>query len=116
MGKVYENENQLILLQMIEIYQPDTMDWMQYQITKSNILTLHHIKKACESGIASIENGAILTKKAHMILNIVEGIDYYLYEEWNCLFEFINNAKLPPSYEYVNEARKLKKYKQKVIY
>lgn len=45
MGKVYTNENQIILLEMIEIYQPNLVDWMQYQITKNNILTLHHIQK-----------------------------------------------------------------------
>lgn len=116
MGKIYKNENQLLLFQMIEIYQPDSMDWMQYQITKSNILTLHHIRKVCESGMTIIKNGSILTKKAHRILNIVEGIDCYLYDEWNCLFELINNAKQSPCIEYVNEARKLKKYTHKVVY
>lgn len=67
MGKVYQNENQIILLQMLEIYKPDITDWMQYEITKRNILTLHRIKKACEGGTDSINNGAILTKRAHRI-------------------------------------------------
>lgn len=101
---------------MIEIYKPEIMDWMQYQITKKNILTLHHIKKACEGGIASIDNGAIVTKKAHRILNKIEAIDSVLYDEWNILFRLINDAKKPPCPEYIMEAKKLKAYTQKKIY
>ena len=116
MGKVYKNENQIVLLEMVEIYKPENMDWMQFQITKKNILTLHHIKKVCEGGLATIDNGAILTKKAHRALNIVEAIDYILYDEWNKLFMLMNQAKQPPCDEYVREAKKLKKYTQDLIY
>lgn len=116
MGKVYKNENQIILLQMLEIYKPDITDWMQYKITKRNILTLHHIKKACEGGMDSINNGAILTKSAHRILNMVETLDYALYDEWNALFMLINQAAQPPCSEYISEGKKLKRYTQKVIY
>lgn len=116
MGKVYKNENQIILLQMLEIYKPEITDWMQYQITKRNILTLHHIRKSCEGGLSTIDNGAILTKKEHRILNMVEAIDEVLYDEWNELFILINKAKQPPCEEYVSEAKKLKIYTQKIIY
>lgn len=116
MGKVYQNENKIILLQMLEIYKPEITDWMQYEITKRNILTLHHITKACEGGVSSISNGAILTKKAHRILNMVESIDYALYDEWNTLFMLINNSLQPPCNEYVSEGKKLKKYTQEIIY
>lgn len=34
MGKIYTNDNKIILQEMIEIYKPDSMDWMQYNITK----------------------------------------------------------------------------------
>ncbi len=116
MGKVYKNENQLILLDMIEIYKPETRDWMQFQITKKNILTLHHIRKVCDGGISTIDNGAILTKRAHRALNIVEAIDDVLYDEWNALFLLINQAKQPPSDEYIKEAQKLKKFTKDLIY
>jgi len=116
MGRIYQNENQILLLQMIEIYKPEVADWMQFQITKNNILTLHHIKKSCEGGLATIDNGAILTKKGHRALNIVEALDSVLYDEWNVLFTLINQGKQPPCQEYVTEAKKLKKYTQQAIY
>ena len=116
MGKVYQNENQIILLQMLEIYKSDITDWMQYEIIKRNILTLHHIKKACEGGTDSINNGAILTKRAHRILNMVEAIDSVLYDEWNALFMLINQGAKPPCNEYICEGKKLKKYTQKIVY
>ncbi|MBQ6285478.1 MAG: hypothetical protein IJK67_04135 [Bacilli bacterium] len=48
MGKIYQNKNQLLLQELIKIYQPDELDWLSYQITKKNILTLHHIIKESE--------------------------------------------------------------------
>ena len=116
MGKIYKSENHIVLLQMIEIYRPEVTDWMQYQITRRNILTLHHIRKTCEGEISTINNGAILTKKAHRILNMVETIDWALYREWNELFMLINQGKRPPCEEYVSEGRRLKKYTQKIVY
>ncbi len=116
MGKVYKNSNHIIILQMIEIYHPEVADWMQYQITKSNILTFHHIKKVSENGNCCIENGALLTKRAHRILNMVESLDIALYNEWNNLFILINKAKTKPCDEYISEAKILKKYTQKIVY
>ena len=112
MGKVYKNSNHIIILQMIEIYHPEVADWMQYQITKSNILTFHHIKKVSENGNCCIENGALLTKRAHRILNMVESLDIALYN----LFILINKAKTKPCDEYISEAKILKKYTQKIVY
>ena len=116
MGKIYKSENHIVLLQMIEIYRPDVTDWMQYQITRRNILTLHHIRKACEGGFTCVDNGAILTRKAHQVLNMVEAIDGVLYDEWNDLFALINQGKQPPCKEYVREGKKLKNYTQRIIY
>lgn len=64
MGKIYTNDNKIILQEMIEIYKPDSIDWMQYNITKKNILTLHHIRKVCERGLTNTDNAALLTKRA----------------------------------------------------
>ena len=47
---------------------------------------------------------------------MVEAIDDILYDEWNTLFMLINQAKQPPCEEYVEEAQKLKKYTQGLIY
>lgn len=116
MGKIYTNANNIILQERIEIYKPDLKDWMQYNITKKNILTLHHIRKVCEQGLTRVDNAALLTKSAHRILNMVESIDMVLYEDWNELFRLINIAKQPPCSEYISEASKLKEYTKKLIY
>lgn len=116
MGRVYKNDNQILLLKMMEIYQPGLWDWMQFQITKKNTLTLHHIQKQCEKGLIELPNGALLTKKAHQILNKLEVLDYALYIDWNDLFFLINVDQQPPCDYYVGEARKLKRYTQNILH
>ncbi len=61
----------------------DSVDWLSYQITKNNILTLHHILKVADGGKLNIDNSALLTKRAHRALNICENRDYILYLEIN---------------------------------
>ena len=116
MGNKYVSENKILLLEMIKVYSPCEIDWMCYQITKNNILTLHHIEKICEGGLTLIENGALLTKRAHRILNIIEHSDYALYIDWNDLFYLINESKIPPCEDYIKEMRLLKKYTQSIVY
>ena len=38
MGRIYVNENKILLNEIIEIYKPEKYDWLSYQITKNNIL------------------------------------------------------------------------------
>lgn len=89
MGKVYQNENQILLRELIEIYKPDNFDWLSYQITKQNILTLHHVIKAADGGPLTIENAALLTKKSHRALHMCESRDLVLYREINDFFREI---------------------------
>ncbi len=99
MGKVYQNENQILLQTLIEIYRPDNFDWLSYQITKNNILTLHHVIKAADGGNLEIENSALLTKKSHRALHICENKDYILYSEINDFFrEIISYRKALDDY------------------
>ena len=116
MGKIYVNENKILLNQMIDIYKPDGFDWMSYQITKKNILTFHHILEATKGGLATIENGALITKKAHRILNILTTYDYLLYEEWQQLFCYINKSRQPMDDYAKGYSRALKKHTQNIIY
>lgn len=37
MGRIYINENQLLVEELVKIYQPNNFDWLSYQITKSFI-------------------------------------------------------------------------------
>lgn len=113
MGKIYINENQSLVLDMIKIYQPVDYDWMSYLITVKNILTFHHIIEQSQHGLTTIENGALITKKGHRVLNILSKEDYPLYRAWNDLFKDINQSMLPPNEEHKNEMQMLKKYSQK---
>ena len=40
----------------------DKKDWLGFKVTKKNPYTYHHIKKRCEGGLRTLENGAPLTK------------------------------------------------------
>ena len=116
MGKVYINENQILVSKMIEIYKPYKIDWMSYSITKKNILTFHHIIEVCNGGKNIISNGALITKNAHRVLNILGDRNYLLYEEWNQLFKDINDSLMPPSEYHKECSRTLKRYTQRLIY
>ena len=85
MGKIYQNDNQLLLQELIVIYKPEDFDWLSYQITRNNILTLHHVIKAADGGELKKENAALLTKKSHRALHICESI----YSEINDFFREI---------------------------
>ena len=116
MGKIYVNENQIMLPEMLEIYKPEDYDWMSYQITRNNVLTLHHILEMCNGGLTTLDNLALVSKKGHRVLNIIHTRDLGLYIEWNDLFRYINDSKQKPD-EYAQEySRKLKKYSQNIIY
>ena len=81
MGRIYVNENKILLNEIIKIYKPEKYDWLSYQITKNNILTIHHVIKVADGGILCIENAALLTKKAHRALHMCESRDLILYIE-----------------------------------
>ena len=116
MGKIYINENQVLVKKMIEIYKPDQFDWMSYQITVSNVLTFHHIVEQSKGGLTIIENGALITKKGHRALNMLESRDISLYIAWNQLFQEINKSFQPPDTYYIEESKVLKKHTQKVLH
>ena len=116
MGRKYTNENQILLPKMIEIYKPIDYDWMHLAITKSNPLTIHHIHEVVCGGETTLDNAALLGKKSHRLLNMLESRDYGLYFAWNDLFRDINVSKIPPSDEYVKEMIDLKTRTKKIVY
>lgn len=116
MGTIYYNKTKDIIKAMVTIYRPDGYDWMNYLITTRNILTFHHIIKECDGGLLTIENGALVTKKAHRILNMVEYRDIVLYQAWNDLFKEINKSREPIDEYFKNESRVLKLHTQNVLY
>jgi len=116
MGNIYKNENQLLLQELIKIYQPTNYDWLSYQITKNNILTLHHIVKACDGGQLSIENAALLTKKAQRALHMCEHRDFILYSEINDFFKEIISLRAPLDNYFENQSREYKFALTKTLY
>ena len=125
MGTIYINENQLLLQELLKIYKLDDLDWLSYQITKQNILTLHHIIKQAEGGPLRIDNSAPLTKKSHRVLNICESRDFILYSEINSFFKEIiayrmalkdQLTKMALNDEFRRESKSYKLALSKVLY
>ena len=116
MGKIYVNENKILLNEIIEIYKPEKYDWLSYQITKNNILTIHHVIKVADGGILCIENAALLTKKAHRALHMCESRDLILYIEINEFFKEIISYRFPLTEEQQKISREYKKALTKTIY
>ena len=82
--------------EMIKIYNTYKLDWMNYIII-NNDLTYHHIIKIEEGGKTTIDNGALLTQRAHNYLNIIEKTDIDIYNRINKILKEINNNKSEPT-------------------
>ena len=94
------------LVKLLEIYKPMGIDWMCFQITKKNPYSFHHIKKQ--------QNGAILSKKSHRLLNWIEEKYPLLYLDWEELFFLINQERNFELYE--KRAREMKKISLELRY
>lgn len=84
-----------VLIEMINIYQPNGIDWMGYQMTPNNPYTFHHIVEKRDGGKYEIDNGAILTQQAHRYLNFLDAYSPEAYEEYQKIFRFINSLNGP---------------------
>ena len=84
-----------VVERLIERHGTYGEDWMGFELKRSNPLTYHHIKKDCDKGKKTMENGALLSRKGHRFLNCLEIAYPDLYEEWNALFVEINRTKAP---------------------
>ena len=116
MGRIYVNQNQLLVKEMIKIYNPGNIDWMSFEITRKNTLTFHHIVEECFGGPSIIENGALLTKRGHRILNILGDNNYMIYDDWNDLFKEINKSQAPLDDYFKKYSKELKEESLKLIY
>ena len=115
MGKIYQNKNQLLLQELVKIYQPDGFDWLSYQITRKNILTLHHIIKE-DGGSLSVNNAALLTKSSHRGLHMCESRDFILYSEINDFFREIISIGQPLDDYFIRESKEYKRVLTKTLY
>ena len=82
--------------EMIKIYNTYTLDWMDYYV-EENDLTYHHIVKAENGGKITIDNGALLTQRAHNYLHLIERIDIDIYNRINAVLKELNENKSEPT-------------------
>lgn len=85
--------------ELIKIYKPVDLDWMNYKVTRQNPLTYHHIVKKEHGGLYTLDNGALLTMTAHQYLHIIECKEVKLFDMLNKMFEIINRQKHAPTPE-----------------
>ena len=74
-------------------------DWLNFNILNENDLTFHHIEKAEDGGDFSLDNGALLTKRAQSYLHLIEELDYPAYFFLNAILEAINKQGFSPTEE-----------------
>ena len=101
-------KNKDILYEMINIYGINKIDWMGWEITSTNKLTYHHIIEKRNGGEESVQNGALLTRKAHQALHQAEVYNPDLYNEYQYWFRIINDMMCPPTEEIMEIMRSLR--------
>lgn len=94
---------QYYLVKMLDIYEPDGYDWMNFSITNGNKISFHHIEKRENGGKSRPCNGAILTKWSHRFLHYLEYICPDAFNDFQDLFRRINASNAPRTQEHVNE-------------
>lgn len=88
---------------LIEIFQPNGVDWMNFALSKNNPYTYHHIVEKSKGGGKTIDNGAILTKRAHVFLHKLEKVCPEAYNDLQAVFAKINSTKHPVTKEIIDE-------------
>lgn len=98
-----------IMIQMIEIYQPNGIDWMNYKQSIKNPYMYRYIKSCRDGGRKTIKNGAILTVDSNWELNVLDNRYNKLYKELNGLFLELNRTQMPPAEDYFEEVDRVLK-------
>lgn len=88
---------------MINIWQIGTMDWLGYDNLER--YSYHHIKKKCNGGKQTIENGAVLHQNSHQYLHTIENYDLDKYIFLNTILKAINDQKCMPSIEQLKQIK-----------
>ena len=88
---------------MVKKYKPDGIDWMNFVLTRKNPFTFHHIISRSNGGEDTVENGAILTRRAHDLIHILEYACPEAYNDLQEVFMEINASNKPPTFEIFNK-------------
>ena len=91
------------LVKMLEIYKPDKVDWMNFDVTKNNPYSYHHIVKRSDGGKSRPDNGAILTRLSHKFLHFLEIFCPDAFYDYQRLFRRINDTNAPSTDELAEE-------------
>ncbi len=92
-----------VLRILVDIFEPNGVDWMNFKLSRDNPYTYHHIVKKSNGGDKSIDNGAILTRRAHSFLHMLEKSCPDAYNDLQNVFMKINGSKNPPTEEIIRE-------------
>lgn len=94
-----------ITRQMVKIYNLDKLCFMGY--TLDRYASFHHIQKACDGGLETIDNGAVLNPYAHEYLHIIEYKDIDTYIAINKILKIINEQHERPTPDQLRIISKL---------
>ena len=103
------------ILQMMNIYNTFSLDWMGDEIKTPSDLTRHHIKKKQYDGENSINNYALLTTNSHHLIHYLEVNYNKEYNLINKLLLELNQSGKEPTEEYFSEMNKILKIVRKSI-
>lgn len=100
-------DNNHNLKKMLKIYKPTGVDWMNFVLTRRNPYTFHHIVSKSEGGEDTIRNGAILTRRAHDLLHLLEYVCPDAYGDLEDIFILINDSNEQPTKEMIEKIDKI---------
>lgn len=103
------------ILQMMNIYNTFSLDWMGDEIKTPSDLTRHHITKKQYNGEDNISNYALLTTNSHHLIHYLEVNYNKEYNLINKLLLELNQSKKEPTEEYFSEMKKILKIVKKDI-
>lgn len=90
---------------MIKLWNMDTMDWLGYDNLER--YSFHHIKKKCNGGEQTVNNGAVLHQSSHTYLHVIEHYDYEKYFILNNILKDINRQRYMPTIDQLKEIRNI---------
>lgn len=93
-------EEKKLIKELIIIFDIKDIDFLGYPITKDNPLQYHHIVFKQNGGKTTLDNGSLLTAKAHSLFHKIVNNQYITSKKITREFKKLNESKMPPTKEY----------------
>jgi hypothetical protein len=103
------------IIEMMNIYNTFSIDWMGDEIKNHSDLTRHHIVKKEKNGSNSIDTYALLTTNSHHLIHYLEVNYNKEYNMINSLLMELNKSRNEPTTEYFLEMNSILKKVRKDI-